>query len=55
MELDFDEMDTATLWRLDAFVQSREQRGGSQYAAGGDHGLEEDAESDSDAEYENIQ
>ncbi|KAK9810588.1 hypothetical protein WJX73_002805 [Symbiochloris irregularis] len=45
VELDFDEMDTATLWRLDAFVQSREQRGGAQYAATADHGLEEDAES----------
>lgn len=50
VELDFDEMDNATLWRLDAFVSRHEKAGPPAGLAQPDY----EQESDSDAEFENI-
>ena len=51
VELDFDEMDSATLWRLDEFVKRHERNGPP---SGGHMQQVYDQESDSDAEFENI-
>ena len=52
VELDFDEMDSATLWRLDEFVARYE----GQFAPNtGQMHPAYDQESDSDAEFENIE
>ena len=52
VELDLDEMDNATLWQLHAFV-ARHEKGGPSAVGQGQPAYEQ--ESDSDAEFENIE